>query len=995
MSKKTLRLTNQLVRLNALLDRFLYGFSTYALFLLIGLISLVALFYWDTSYPYTNATLLKFRVEASSNIDTPAKALADLANRPYVSNIGTHLSEDSYWLTFAIEQPQPGGAVMIDFPSRHSTNISCWNAKTNQLLGQGNRQETSGNISTVKAGFSLNMGQPIVGTQVLCQIKSIGPARISVFQMPADDLQNASLAFHRNSGLLDGGLTMLALFVLMTALLNWERNYVLFSVWLLVNLRMGALSAGWDTQWLGHSVPHDLVLYGRAVTMSAYYMLTFVLFKVLFQEQLLKVGYGLLIRVAQWSCLLLFVFSLILPYKNFLPILWIATTYGVGVLVFFLYKILVLTRSPVAIWYIASIGVVLFAGLYEVISAALGTQDLIGSINSVSAALASSLLASLTIAERMREEHNQRLEAQAELQHTFEAMPIGMFTLNFQGQFTSANPALLDMLGHNVLNAGHNGWQQHFNHGSWAKLYEQLQNRQDAEIEIEGTRAGTDGEATPRRYLVKAVMARDKVEGSLQDVTEKAKATQALGFLAHHDSLTKVLNRRGIELEFEKARVMLEAGQPMAMAYLDLDRFKLINDLFGHPAGDVVLQQVCERVSHLLSAGIQIGRVGGDEFVVVFPNTNLPLAAVICRGIVDSIGGAPYRVGEKAFHVRCSIGLIEIRPGTGLKDALSTADRACSKAKVGQNKGLVVYEQNAPAFLEHEAEIRLVEQLSAGDDIEGLFLEMQPIMSLSRPHESLNFEVLLRMRGKDGKLVPVSRLIAAGEHSGRMSVIDRWVLTTTLAWLNRHHAQLKNMKFVCMNLSGASLNDEEFILEIFRLLEENSEVVRYLSLEVTESVALHDLKNTRRFIDKVRGYGAKVALDDFGAGYTSFSYLKELPADLLKIDGSFIVDMNQHPANIAIVEAIVNLARNLGMKTIAEWAEDNATVQTLAEIGVDYVQGYAVSRPQPCDNMLTAESSASFITDEALIQICRLMGTAKNPQAKNDPALQDDLANLH
>jgi EAL domain-containing protein (putative c-di-GMP-specific phosphodiesterase class I) len=205
---------------------------------------------------------------------------------------------------------------------------------------------------------------------------------------------------------------------------------------------------------------------------------------------------------------------------------------------------------------------------------------------------------------------------------------------------------------------------------------------------------------------------------------------------------------------------------------------------------------------------------------------------------------------------------------------------------------------------------------------------MQPIMSLSIPHGSLNFEVLLRMNDELGKPVPTDRLIAAAETSGRMGVIDRWVLSNVLNWLNANQNQLKHTRFVCMNLSGASLNDERFLQDVYSMLEQNIHVVGHLCLEITESVALHDLINTRRFVDKVRSYVAKVALDDFGAGYTSFSYLKELTADLLKIDGSFIVNMNRHPANIAIVEAIVSLARNLGMKTIAEWAEDAATVQT-------------------------------------------------------------------
>jgi EAL domain-containing protein (putative c-di-GMP-specific phosphodiesterase class I) len=244
-----------------------------------------------------------------------------------------------------------------------------------------------------------------------------------------------------------------------------------------------------------------------------------------------------------------------------------------------------------------------------------------------------------------------------------------------------------------------------------------------------------------------------------------------------------------------------------------------------------------------------------------------------------------------------------------------------------------------------------------------LHLEMQPIMSLSAPHQSLNFEVLLRMRDPLGHTVRTDLLIQAAENCGRMSMIDRWVLTTTIQWLETHFSQMKHTRFVCVNLSGASLNDEAFLHDVYALFESKPDLVRYLCIEITESVALHDLANTRRFVDRIRGYGAKVALDDFGAGYTSFSYLKEFAADLLKIDGSFIVNMNQHPANIAIVEAIVSLAKNLGMKVVAEWAEDLATLKTLSDIGVDYVQGFIVARPQHPDQLRQARSSASFVND--------------------------------
>ncbi|MFN4102883.1 MAG: putative bifunctional diguanylate cyclase/phosphodiesterase [Tepidimonas sp.] len=426
------------------------------------------------------------------------------------------------------------------------------------------------------------------------------------------------------------------------------------------------------------------------------------------------------------------------------------------------------------------------------------------------------------------------------------------------------------------------------------------------------------------------------------------------------------MNRRGLEACLSRGLQRLRRGKPLAVAYLDLDRFKLINDLYGHVAGDAVLQQVCERAQEPLSPHMYLGRIGGDEFLLVMLDTPLHRAETVCRDVLLRLMHEPFTVGDRAFQVRGSIGLIEVSPGASPKDVVATADRACREAKRAHASGLVLYEHGSRAFRDHEAEMQLVERLAAGQNIEGLFLEMPPIVSLRHPHQSLNFEVLLRMRDEHGSRVPTERLIRAGENAGRMSVIDRWVVESTLRWLTEHEARLPQNQFVCLNLSGASLNDERFIEDMYDTLERHRGVAHRLCIEVTESVALNDIGNTRRFIDRVRSHGAKVALDDFGAGYTSFSYLKDLPADILKIDGSFIVNMNRHPANVAIVEAIVSLAQNLGMKTIAEWAEDFETVETLAEIGVDFVRGYALSRPVAAEQILAAQSGADFIADARL-----------------------------
>jgi EAL domain-containing protein (putative c-di-GMP-specific phosphodiesterase class I) len=202
-------------------------------------------------------------------------------------------------------------------------------------------------------------------------------------------------------------------------------------------------------------------------------------------------------------------------------------------------------------------------------------------------------------------------------------------------------------------------------------------------------------------------------------------------------------------------------------------------------------------------------------------------------------------------------------------------------------------------------------------------------------------------------------------------VIDRWVLENMLRWLSVHERHLRNTRFVCINVSGGSLNDERFVQDAFSMLAGAGRIAERLCIEITESVALHDLANTRRFIDKVRSFGARIALDDFGAGYSSFSYLKELPVDAIKIDGAFVKGVHTHPANLAIVEAIVELALNLGMKSIAEWVEDEGAVETLYQLGVDYVQGYAVGRPQQPEQILLADSSAAFIEDKAVQRFLR------------------------
>jgi diguanylate cyclase (GGDEF)-like protein/PAS domain S-box-containing protein len=938
--------------------------SVYLVPIGVALVSLLALVSWNSHYVATDDVVLPLRVITAKGAPlAPDAALRQLARVPGVERYDTHLSEAPLWFAF-YTHGQGNGPQVVEFPSRHAIEIACWDGATLQSLGSASHEAASGALVAAKAGFVLQPG--VMPAQVLCRARFTGPARVSAVQWPAEQMTLSIQQFHRKSGLLDGGMIVLSLFILITALINRQLLYLQFAVWLILNLRIGAISAGWDIQWLGQTLPQNWLAPSRALTTALYGIATMTLYMKLFGAELARTRLVGPMRVAQALCLSLLPMAILLPFGLYLPVMWLLVAPGLVLMTVGLFGVMRNTQARVAMWFAASFAVTFLSTLAEVLSAALGMREVLGVVNSVTAALASSLLAALAVAEQMRLETKKRIAVQAELEHAYEAMPVGLFTLDLHGAFLSANPALCRMLGCEVQEPKRTLWQQFFDDASWFHLHEQVHLQTSIEMEV----ASRIGE---RRFLVRATLAHARIEGVLEDITEKTKATEQLRFMANNDPLTKVFNRRGIEKMFESAATSLAAGKPMAIAYIDLDRFKLINDLFGHGAGDEVLKQVCERIAMMLAGGQQLGRVGGDEFVIVMPDTAIPLASLICRGIVERIGGSPYRVGDKAFHVRGSVGLIEVSNGMPMRDAISAADRACREAKDASD-GLVVYERNASAFHEREAELNLVARLQGPHATEGLFIEMQPIMSLKNPHDSLNFEVLLRMRGADGRVMPAGPLVGAAEKCGRAGVIDRWVLATTLGWIAENVSRLPNTRFVCMNLSGASLNDERFVADTLEILARHVHVATRLCMEITESVALHDLDNTRRFIDQVRNFGVKVALDDFGAGYTSFSYLKELPADVLKIDGNFIVNINAHPANVAIVEAIVSLAHNLGMKTIAEWAEDAATVHTLAEIGVDYVQGWAVTRSLAPERMLTAVSSASFIRDPELLELLPNLG---------------------
>ncbi len=472
-----------------------------------------------------------------------------------------------------------------------------------------------------------------------------------------------------------------------------------------------------------------------------------------------------------------------------------------------------------------------------------------------------------------------------------------------------------------------------------------------------------------RWFRIHAYQKERLIEGSLEDITSRRQYREQLQRQADHDALTDLLNRRGIDLALADSLESDSSYELGCLAFMDMDRFKLVNDMFGHAAGDSVLLEIANRLRKSTSENAVLARVGGDEFVLLFKGCSSVEARSICARILSEVNHQPYSVGEKQFSVVASIGLIALTSTMTPSFAVSAADRACADAKRQGGNRVVIYGEADREMQNHVDEMNMVSKIHSSLPVDRMRMVLQPIVSLQAPFSSLSYESLLRVVDDNGRLGPPAALIQAAERHGFISRLDRWVLNTMVDWLNANPAHRERLNYCAINLSGASLNDERFLADVLAIVNANPEAARRMCFEITETVALYDLKNTCRFVDSVRGFGAKVALDDFGAGYTSFNYLKSLQADLVKIDGTFVKTLDTDRSNYAITRTIVDLTHEMGMSCVAEWAENAKVVEMLAEMGVDYGQGWALAKPLAMQDLLSVRNSGELVTNLEVINI--------------------------
>jgi diguanylate cyclase (GGDEF)-like protein len=414
--------------------------------------------------------------------------------------------------------------------------------------------------------------------------------------------------------------------------------------------------------------------------------------------------------------------------------------------------------------------------------------------------------------------------------------------------------------------------------------------------------------------------------------------------LANHDQLTGLANRHRFvaELNAELVRCANE-GARSALFFIDLDQFKYVNDTCGHAAGDHLLQLAAQQLRYAVRPDDLLARFGGDEFVVLARNVSRNEARVAAGKVLELMRGLKHVERDQVFHLQCSIG-VTLLHGTRLSshEAIAQADIACQSAKTHGRNRVEVYSPAGKQSEQISKDVITMNRLRGALETDGFELLYQPLMHIKSGVVS-HYETLLRLPTEDGVLGPDAFLPAAIRF-GLMAAVDRWVLKRAVRSLAELSATMPDIR-LSTNLSGFAFEDEGLAAYLRDLMKEHGVAGDRLVLEITEQLAVRFAANTDRQIAMLRDLGCQLAIDDFGSGYSSFSYLKRLPVDYLKIDGSFIKSLARDRVDQAMVRMVGEVARAAGIETVAEYVHSAATLELLAKYGIDYAQGYFIGKP--------------------------------------------------
>lgn len=441
----------------------------------------------------------------------------------------------------------------------------------------------------------------------------------------------------------------------------------------------------------------------------------------------------------------------------------------------------------------------------------------------------------------------------------------------------------------------------------------------------------------------------------LRDVTEVRTMEKRLSYQASHDALTGLINRREFEVRLKQIIRNAQTEDIMhSICFLDLDKFKIINDTSGHAAGDEFLKQIPKTIQSLLRQTDVLARLGGDEFAIILDSCSIHQAKNICSQIIKKIKDTRFNWGKNSFETGASIGIVPVTKLTvSVSEVMSSVDAACYEAKDKGRNRIQVFEPDDAEFVKHQMETSWIQKIKDAIAYNNFELYYQEIQNINGKYPTpKTIELLIRLNDKE-KIISPDSFISTAERYNLMPAIDEWMISNTFAFIKDFREKHNKDIRVAINLSGQSLSEDSVLNLITNMLRKNKHLKKELiCFEITETAAIANMSKAIEFIASVKQMGCKFSLDDFGSGLSSFSYLRNMPVDNIKIDGIFIRGIHTDPINKIFVESIHNISKIMGIKTTAEYVESEEILNCIKSIGIDYAQGYYIAKPAPVSSLL-------------------------------------------
>ncbi|OAN19161.1 diguanylate phosphodiesterase [Photobacterium jeanii] len=541
----------------------------------------------------------------------------------------------------------------------------------------------------------------------------------------------------------------------------------------------------------------------------------------------------------------------------------------------------------------------------------------------------------------------------------YEQQPVILLTIDSQARIQSVNQFAADLLGYNKREMlGHKVTDFYFQSDAMLPHLFVSSVKQGNEQQVWRRQLQyrcANGNTVWIRETIRPAQSKKQLLLVGEDITSTHELEAKLEYQACHDYLTDLFNRSYFEQQLEQVLIQArDKGARHAMFYIDLDQFKVINDTAGHEAGDEALKQVALLLQSITPSKATLARLGGDEFAVILRHCNVADAVAFGKEILMVLEEAEFYWQNTRFNFSCSLGIRLIDETAGSPQQVhAQADTACYAAKDEGRNRLHLYHPDDEELKRRELEMAYVNHIHEALAEKRLELHAQQIAPLTdTTNGKHHYEILVRMRNQDGSMVSPGLFIPAAERYNLAHLIDRYVVQEVLEWLQANPAAIAQLEMCSINLSGQSMGNRDFVEFLVEQIRSSGLPTEKLCLEITETAAIGNMSEAIQLFTQLKSLGCMISLDDFGSGLSSFGYLKRLPVDIIKIDGMFVRDIDEDDMDLAMVKAINELAKKMGKQTVAEFVENQAILDKLRDLGVDYAQGYLFGKPQPLADLV-------------------------------------------